>query len=182
MSPNYPADGFVPAGCWEESYYNCVRAWAKYGMSDAVYAAVKRRSDAYVRDQDCREWYMPDGTNKHHFPSRERYGISAAAHVSAIIEGLFGITPTKFGFDEINIWPAIPLNWADKPATIRVTLPGGGFLKYTYLFNKKAQSVTLTIETDKQRQGHFRVPVPGRPGSITWNGGQLRCELTGRRR
>ena len=129
--------------------------------------------------RDCREWYMPDGTNKHHFPSRERYGISAAAHVSAIIEGLFGITPAKFGFDEINIWPAIPLNWADKPATIRVTLPGGGFLKYTYLFNKKVQSVTLTIETDKQRQGRFRVPVPGRPGSITWNGGQLRCELTG---
>ena len=39
---------------------------------------------------------------------RDRYGISAAAHMAAIIEGLFGITPAGFGFDEINIHPNLP--------------------------------------------------------------------------
>ena len=179
FSPAYPADGFVGCGCWEESYYNCVRAWAKYGMHDAVYEAVKRRSEAYLRDRDCREWYMPDGTHNNHFPSRDRYGISAAAHISAIIEGLFGITPTRFGFGEVNIWPALPASWADKPATIGVALPGGGFLKYTYRFNKEARTVRLTIETDKQREGHFRVPVPGRSKSVTWNGEPIWCEIAG---
>ncbi len=169
FNPAYPADGFVPGGCWEESYYNCVRAWAKYGMCDAVYAAVKRRSDAHLRDKDCREWYTPDGTNKRHFPSRDRYGITAAAHVSAVIEGLFGITPAGFGFDEINVWPAIPPDWADKPATISVTLPGGGFLTYSYLFRKEASTVALTVETDKERRGHFRIAVPGKAESIAWN-------------
>ena len=33
-----------------ESYYNCVRAFSKYDMLDAVYAAIQRRSDAYVRE------------------------------------------------------------------------------------------------------------------------------------
>ena len=42
-------------------------------------------------------------------------GSRPPRHLSAIIEGLFGITPTKFGFDEINIWPAMPLSWADHP-------------------------------------------------------------------
>jgi hypothetical protein len=30
--------------------------------------------------------------------------------------------------------------------------------------------VTLTIETDTERQGHFQVPVPGLTKSIHWNG------------
>ena len=99
---------------------------------------------------------------------RDRYGISAAGHLSAIVEGLFGITPTRFGFNEINIWPAIPPSWADQPAIIAVTLPDGGFLKYTYLYQREKKTVTLLIETDKQRQGHFRIPVPGQTKALPY--------------
>jgi hypothetical protein len=164
--PNYGTHGFVPGGCWEEAYYNCVRAFVKYRMLDAAYTAVKRRSDAHVRDKQCIEWYSVDG----HAYGRDQYGISGAAHVSAIIEGLFGITPTQFGFQEVNVWPAIPAIWADHPATIQVALPDGGFLKYSYLFAKKAKRLTVTIETDRERQGHFRIPVPGECVAILWNG------------
>jgi hypothetical protein len=164
---NYPFQGFIPGGCWEESYYNCVRAFSKYDMLDALYAAIKRRSDAYAREGGCSEWFtLKTGIGG----GRDRYGISAAGHLSAIIEGLFGITPTKFGFAEINIWPAMPPAWADHPATIAVTLPDGGFLTYTYLFQSQSKKVVFTIETDKQRQGHFRIPVPGLTKSIQWDG------------
>lgn len=171
---NYPYHGFISGGCWEESYYNCVRAFSKYNMLDATYAAIKRRSDAYAREGGCSEWFtLKQGTGS----GRDRYGIAAAGHLSAIIEGLFGITPTRFGFAEINIWPAMPPSWADQPATIAVTLPDGGFLKYTYLFQPKRKTVTLTIQTDKQRQGHFRIPVPGLAKSIQWNEEQTRGDI-----
>lgn len=171
---NYPYHGFISGGCWEESYYNCVRAFSKYNMLDAAYAAIKRRSDAYAREGGCSEWFtLKQGTGS----GRDRYGIAAAGHLSAIIEGLFGITPTRFGFAEINIWPAMPPTWADQPATIAVTLPDGGFLKYTYLFQPKRKTVTLTIQTDKQRQGHFRIPVPGLAKSIQWNEEQTRGDI-----
>jgi len=171
---NYPYHGFISGGCWEESYYNCVRAFSKYNMLDAAYAAIKRRSDAYAREGGCSEWFtLKQGTGS----GRDRYGIAAAGHLSAIIEGLFGITPTRFGFAEINIWPAMPPSWADQPATLAVTLPDGGFLKYTYLFQPKRKTVTLTIQTDKQRQGHFRIPVPGLAKSIQWNEEQTRGDI-----
>jgi hypothetical protein len=32
--------------------------------------------------------------------------------------------------------------------------------------------VTLTIDTDRQRQGHLRIPVPGLTKSIQWDGEQ----------
>jgi hypothetical protein len=174
---NYPYHGGVSGGCWEESYYNCVRAFAKYGMLDATYSAIKSRSDAYAREGGCSEWFtLKKGTGS----GRDRYGISAAAHLSAIIEGLFGITPAKFGFAEINIWPAMPPSWADRPAAIAVTLPDGGFLSYTYLFQPERKTVTLTFQTDKQRQGHFRIPVPGLTKSIQWNEQQTRGDITTR--
>ena len=193
---NYPFQGFIPGGCWEESYYNCVRAFSKYNMLDAVYAAVKRRSESIAREKVCMEWYsLKQGIGG----GRDLYGISAAGHLSAIVEGLFGITPAKFGFDEINIWPAMPSNWADQPATIAVTLPDGGFLKYTYLFQPEKKTVTLSVESDRQRQGHFRIPVPGLTkalpypiitpipspkSSIHWNGeniwGDIRKRADGR--
>lgn len=174
---NYPYHGFISGGCWEESYYNCVRAFSKYNMLDAAYAAIKRRSDAYAREGGCSEWFtLKQGTGS----GRDRYGIAAAGHLSAIIEGLFGITPTRFGFAEINIWPAMPPSWADQPATLAVTLPDGGFLKYTYLFQPKRKTVTLTIQTDKQRQGHFRIPVPGLAKSIQWNEEQTRGDIRAR--
>lgn len=167
-SPNYgSAQHFVPGGCWEESYYNCVRAFSHCGMLDAVYEAVKRRSAAHVRDGDCLEWYAQDGTIQGH--CRDRYGISAGAHVSAVIEGLFGITPRGFGFDEVNIHPNVPAHWVNRPVTISVSLPNNGFLKYTYRYDTRVQCITVAIETDKRRTGHFRVFVPGAIDWVKWN-------------
>jgi hypothetical protein len=194
---NYPFQGFIPGGCWEEAYYNCVRAFSKYDMLDPVYRAVKLRSDSIAREGVCMEWYsLKDGIGG----GRDRYGISAAGHVSAIIEGLFGITPAGFGFGKVNIWPAIPSDWAGTPATITVTLPDNGFLTYTYLYRPEAKTVTFTVETDRQREGRFRIPVPGRvkalpypvstpfsspPSSIHWNGKEtwpnIRKQTDGRR-
>jgi len=157
---------FVPGGCWEESYYNCTRAFSQCGMLDAIYEAIKRRSMAYVRDKDCMEWYTQKGTT---VGCRDRYGISAGAHVSAVIEGLFGITPTRFGFNEVNIYPNIPSKWTDLPVAISVALPRNGFLKYTYLYDTKAQLINITFETNKRRYGHFRIFVPRTIECVKWN-------------
>lgn len=171
----YEPGRFIPGGCFDESYYNGVRAFARYGMRDAVFAAIKRRSDAHVRDKDCLEWYMPDGTIQGY--SRDRYGISAGAHVSAVIEGLFGIVPARFGFDEINIQPAIPDAWAGRAATISVLLPNSGFLKYTYRIGEAGRTLHLTLETDKKRLGHLRVPVAGIANRVTWNGEPIQYDV-----
>jgi hypothetical protein len=173
VSPNYGSPfGGICGGCWEEAYYNCVRSWAHCRMLDAVYEAIRRRSEAYVRDQDCREWYTHDGRSR----GRERYGISAAAHVSAIVEGLFGVTPTSFGFDEVNIAPNLPLKWAGAPASLQVALPGGGFLKCEWKCDLNARTVELTASTNKQRTGHFRVFVPGPVTSVQWNAERIRYD------
>jgi hypothetical protein len=173
VSPNYGSPfGGICGGCWEEAYYNCVRSWAHTRMLDAVYEAIRRRSEAYVRDQDCREWYTHDG----HSRGRDRYGISAAAHVSAIVEGLFGITPTSFGFGEVNIAPNLPTKWAGTPASLQVALPGGGFLKYEWKCDLNARIVELTASTDKQRTGNFRIFVPGPVTSVEWDTQRIRYD------
>jgi hypothetical protein len=172
ISPNYE-DPFThcSGGAWEESYYNCVRSWSHCRMLDAVYEAVRRRSEAQVRDQGCWESYYHDG----HRHGRDRYGISAAAHVSAIVEGLFGIVPTGFGFDEIDISPNLPLRWAGAaPASIQVPLPGGGFLKYTWACDLQARTIDILFESDRERKGNFRIHVPGPVAHLSWNGQQLR--------
>jgi len=165
--------GFVNGGCWEEGYYNCVRAWSHCGMLAPLYEAIKRRSEAYVRDQGCWEWYTQKGEAR----GRDRYGISAAAHVSAIIEGLFGITPAGFGFSEIKIQPNFPLKWTGPRPAIRVTLPGNGFLKYVYDRDEQGKTLNLTVESDKQRIGHFRVLVPGPVESVRWNAEAVKCDV-----
>lgn len=170
ISPNYGSpQTFVQGGCWEESYYNCVRAWSRCRMQDAIYEAVRRRSEAYVRDQDCVEWYTQTGAPR----GRDRYGISAAAHIQAVIEGLFGITPVRAGFDEIRIEPNLPLAWAGRVAGIRVNLPRGGFLKYEHACDPARKTVALTLETDRQRMAHLRLFVPGPVQSVRWNSGRV---------
>jgi hypothetical protein len=166
-SPNYAgADTFIEGGCWEESYYNCVRAWSECGMLEALYEAVRRRSEAHARDGQCIEWYtQTKGIGR----GRDRYGISAAAHVSAIIEGLFGITPAKIGFGEINIRPNLPAKWADQTSTVRVTLPHNGFLEYSHLYDSAKRTVTLKVASNQQRSGHFRVFAPLPVVSVKWN-------------
>jgi hypothetical protein len=170
LSPHYgSAYGGIPGGCWEEGYYNCTRAWSQCKMLDAVYEAIRRRSEAHARDGDCVEWYTQDkGAPR----GRDRYGISAGAHLSAIIESLFGITPAGFGFDEINIQPNLPVKWGGKTSTIRVTLPGNGYLQYSHLFDPLKKLVTLNIATDRQRTAHLRVfvPLPVAGTKVKWNG------------
>lgn len=168
ISPNY-TDPFshIPGGAWEESYYNCVRAWSHCRMLDAVYEAVRRRSEAQVRDKGCWESYTQDG----HPHGRDRYGISAAAHISAVIEGLFGIVPSSFGFDEVDISPNLPMEWAGRtPASIQVALPGDGFLKYTWYCDLKARTIDIHFESDRDRGGNLRIFVPGPVASVRWNG------------
>jgi hypothetical protein len=172
LSPNYSsAYGGIPGGCWEEGYYNCVRSWSNCKMLDAVQEAVRRRSNAYVRDNDCEEWYtQAKGAAR----GRDRYGISAAGHVSAVIEGLFGITPTGFGFDEMNLWPNVPATWTDAPSSITVTLPADGYLQLTHLYEPARKVVSVSAETDKERLGHFRVYAPTPVKQVKWNGEHTR--------
>jgi hypothetical protein len=51
-----------------------------------------------------------------------------------------------------------------------VTLPGNGFLRYVYHRDEGRRTTTLTLETDKQRTGNFRVFVPGPVEAVIWNG------------
>jgi hypothetical protein len=171
VSPNY-GDPFshIPGGAWEEAYYNCVRAWSHCRLLDAVYEAVRRRSEAQVRDESAWESYSHDG----HPHGRDRYAISAAAHVNAIIEGLFGIVPTTFGFDEVDISPNMPIHWSGAiPASIQVALPGNGFLGYSWSCDLKTRTIDLAIETDRERKGNFRIFVPGPVAQVNWNGEQI---------
>ncbi|HVX67973.1 MAG TPA: hypothetical protein VHA11_15275 [Bryobacteraceae bacterium] len=171
VSPNYGSPfGGICGGAWEEAYYNCVRAWSHCRMLDAVQEAVRRRSEAHVRDRDCVEWYTHDGRPR----GRDRYGISGMAHVSAIIEGLFGITPAGFGFDEVNIFPNLPVKWAGRPASIQVALPGGGFLKYAWTCDLDKRSIDVAFETDRPRKGNFRIFVPGPVTGVNWNNERIR--------
>lgn len=167
VSPNYGgADGGIVGGCWEEAYFNCVRAWSEGKMLDALYEAIRRRSEAIARDGDCIEWYTQDkGLSR----GRDRYGISAAAHVAAIIEGLFGITPAKTGFSEINIHPNLPDKWADQAASIRVTLPHNGFLEYSYVHDTAKNTITLRVTSNKERIGRFRLFSPLPIAGVKWN-------------
>jgi hypothetical protein len=172
VSPNY-RDPYssIAGGAWEEAYYNCVRAWSHCRLLDAVYDAVLRRSEAQVRDGTAWESYSHDGRSH----GRDRYGISAAAHVSAIVEGLFGIVPTGFGFDEVDISPNLPIHWAGQaPAAIQVALPGGGFLGYKWSCNLTARTLDLVFETDRERKGNFRIFVPGPVAQVVWDGNALR--------
>lgn len=175
VAPNYPGPfAHIPGGAWEEAYYNCVRAWSHCRLLDAVYEAVRRRSEAIAREHDCMESYTQDG----HGRGRDRYGISAAGHISAIIEGLFGIVPTGFGFDEVNISPNLPVKWAGAiPASIQVSLPDNGFLEYTWSCDLNARAIELTIRSDRERKGNFRIFVPGPIASINWSGQNISRSL-----
>jgi hypothetical protein len=164
VSPHYGGPwGHIPGGAWEEAYYNCVRAWSHTRLLDAVYEAVHRRSVAIAREKDTRESFTHDGQGR----GRDRYGISAMGHLSAIIEGLFGIVPTGFGFDEVDIAPNLPIHWAGQaPASIQVAVPGGGFIKCTWSCDLKTRTIELAIESDRERKGNFRIFVPGPIGTI----------------
>ena len=86
-------------GAWDTPYFHCVELLSRLGLQQAVQRAVFRRAEVIHRDQDCLESYYLDGTVDHtRFYNRDQYIVSATAHLSAIIEGLFGITPARDGF------------------------------------------------------------------------------------
>jgi hypothetical protein len=64
----------------------------------------------------------------------------------------------------------LPSKWAGKPSTIRVTLPGNGYLEYRHLFDPAKKSVTLDVATDRPRKACFRVFAPLPVSGVKWNG------------
>ena len=97
-------------GAWDTPYFHGVELLSRLGLQQAVQRAVFRRAEVTHRDQDCLESYYQDGTiDPTRFYDRDQYMVSGTAHLSAIIEGLFGITPARTGFAEVNLRPNLPL-------------------------------------------------------------------------
>ncbi|MEM4169501.1 MAG: hypothetical protein QXY99_05385 [Thermoproteota archaeon] len=133
----------------------------KVGMCDALYHSIKRRSDVHVRDKDILEWYFKDGTiDQVHAYHRDFYGVAAASHLCAIIEGLFGLYPSWFGFEEINIRPNFPLWWKDETVSIMVNIPLRGVFGYDWRFDSSKNAIEMAITPIPAVVGHFRISVP----------------------
>jgi hypothetical protein len=180
-------DRFLFRGCWDSPYASCIGLLSKVGLIDTLAEAVRRRSEAICRDQDCLEWYYPDGSSGEVGTGasfhRDRYGISATAHLSALIEGLFGIRPLSPGFGEIRIAPAFPFRrdpaswptrpgappftgwrhsttntWLDTDVGICVTLPAGRRLDWTCRRDTAANTIRLRANRAGIR-AQLRLPV-----------------------
>lgn len=185
-------DRFLFGGCWDSPYASCIGLLSTVGLIDTVVEAVRRRSEAICRDGDCLEWYYPDGSHgedgageSYH---RDRYGISATAHISAIVEGLFGIRPATPGFREVNIAPAFPFRrdqahwaeaaaaahperhpftgwrhrttnqWLDREVGFNLTLPGARRFDWSCYRDTQANEIRLAA-SDMAAIGHLRLPV-----------------------
>ncbi|MCC7264986.1 MAG: hypothetical protein IT369_20915 [Candidatus Latescibacteria bacterium] len=180
-------DRFLFRGCWDSPYASCMGLLSKVGLIESLTEAVRRRSEAICRDQDCLEWYYPDGssgeTGTGESFHRDRYGIAATAHLSALIEGLFGIRPLSPGFEEIRIAPAFPYcrdpaswptrpgappftgwrhsttnNWLDTDVGLSITLPGGRHLDWTCHRDTAANQIRLS-SNPVDVTAHLRLPV-----------------------
>ncbi|MFH1567664.1 MAG: hypothetical protein ABIL09_06645 [Gemmatimonadota bacterium] len=182
---------FLFRGCWDSPYASCVGLPSRVGLIDTVVEAVRRRSEAICRDGDCLEWYYPDGSrgeagtgDSYH---RDRYGISATAHIAAVVEGLFGIRPVAPGFRHVRIAPAFPFRrdpaewaatalrhpashpaagwrhsavnrWLDREVGLTVTLPGGRRFDWGCWRDTRTHQIRLTA-SDVAAVGHLRLPV-----------------------
>lgn len=139
-------DRFLFTGCWDNPYHNCANLLASTGHIDAVLTAVRRRSEAACRDGDFSEWYQRDGSvgaagteRQYH---RDRYGVSATAHVASVVEALFGVRPALPGFRALRLEPAFPWHrpdryggpndWLESEIAIEVSLPAGRRLACTF--------------------------------------------------
>jgi len=184
-------DRFLFGGCWDSPYASCVGLLATVGLLETVVEAVGRRSEAICRDGDCLEWYYPDGTTGEHGTGatyhRDRYGISATAHIVAIVEGLFGIRPAAPGFGVVRIEPAFPFRrdaaqwaalrarrpgtppfagwrhsspnpWLDRPVGLTVTLPGGRRFAWSCCRDTHSEEIRLTGSA-VGATAQYRIPV-----------------------
>lgn len=184
-------DRFLLGGCWDSPYAASVALLGRAGLIDTVVDAVRRRSEAIVRDGDCLEWYYPDGSTGENGAGtsyhRDRYGISATAHIASVIEGLFGIRPLAPGFSEIAIAPAFPYrrdqarwaelrqartgsapftgwrhsaanSWLDREVGVSLTLPGARRLDWDCYRDTEANLIRLRCSAVGAR-AHYRLPL-----------------------
>jgi len=108
--------------------------------------------------------------------------VSATAHIASIIEGLFGITPAKTGFSEVNIRPNLPLyrrhrhsthpsEWSGRDNRISVNLGVRGRFEMTVRYDENTEKLTLRT-TSAGIPGHIRLPLDlsSRFKSAVWDG------------
>lgn len=177
-------------GAWDTPYFHCVQLLARLGQQEALQRAVFRRAEVIHRDQDCLESYRLDGTVDHaRFYNRDQYIVSATAHISALIEGLFGITPARPGFAEVNLWPNLPLyrrhrhtthpsDWAGRDNRITVQLGLRGRLELVVRYDEDVEMLTLRA-TAAGIPAHIRLPLDlgARFKSAAWNGKPLKARI-----
>ncbi len=177
-------------GAWDTPYFHCVQALNAAGLQQALQRAVLRRAEVAVRDGDFLESYRLDGTVDHAaFFNRDEYVVSATAHLTAIVEGLFGVTPAAIGFREIAIQPNLPLYrsyrhschpspWAERDNRLSVRLGAVGRLDLVVRYDETAER--LTVKTNAVGvPGHFRLPLDlgARFTSAAWNGAPVAARV-----
>jgi len=170
-------------GAWDTAYFHCVQALERAGLQQALHRAILRRAEVAHRDGDFLESYRLDGTVDHAaFFNRDEYVVSATAHVTAIVEGLFGVSPAGIGFREINIRPNLPLYrrhrhtthpspWAQRDNRLRIRLGNGKRLDLTVRYDEEAE--TLTLQTNAVGvPAHIRLPLDlaSRFKGAAWDG------------
>jgi hypothetical protein len=177
-------------GAWDTPYFHCVELLARLGLQQALQRAVFRRAEVTHRDQDCLESYYADGTiDDTRFYNRDQYIVSATAHLASVIEGLFGITPARTGFAEVNLRPNLPLyrrhrhtvhpsDWAGRDNRIRVHLGTRGRLDLVIRYDEDAERLTLRTNA-LGIPAHIRLPLDlgARFRSATWNGKPVHARI-----
>jgi hypothetical protein len=197
-SPGHPNgadqgdDSSQIGGAWDTPYFHCVALLERLGLQQSLQRAVLRRAEAIHRDQDCLENYYADGTiDPTRFYSRDQYIVCATAHVSAIIEGLFGITPARTGFAEVNLRPNLPLyrrhrhsthpsDWSGRDNRICVRLGGRGRMEMIVRYDEDAEKLTLRT-TAMNIPAHIRLPLDlgARFRSAAWDGRPIAARVEG---
>lgn len=177
-------------GAWDTPYFHCVQVLEKLGLQEALQRAVFRRAEVTYRDRDCLESYRLDGTiDDTRFCNRDEYIVSATAHLSSIIEGLFGITPAGTGFAEVNIRPNLPLyrrhrhtshpsEWSGRDNKISVMLGEGRKLNLVIRYDEDQE--VLTLQTNNVGvMAHIRVPLDlaARFRGASWSGQDIETRL-----
>ena len=177
-------------GAWDTPYFHCVQALSRAGQQQALQRAILRRAEVAVRDDDFLESYRLDGTiDNAIFFNRDEYVVSATAHLAAIIEGLFGVTPAKIGFQEINIQPNLPLYrahrhtihpspWAERDNRLSVRLGAAGRLDLVVRYDENTEQITVRTNA-VGILAHFRLPldVAARFNNAAWNGNPLEVRI-----
>ncbi len=170
-------------GAWDTPYLHSISLLNKAGFCESVELGIRKRAESIYRDEDCLEWYFLDGTiDLARTMCRDKYLVSATAHISAVIEGLFGVRPLSPNFKEISFSPCIPFYrrhrhtvhpspWSEKDITLKITLPYGKRLEFTLRYSESDEK--LRIRTNSlEATGYFRIPIDlsSRVKRVTWGG------------